>query len=359
MELFGQRLGAAPLIIAELSANHLGDLKRAFALMEAARDAGADALKIQTYTADCLTIDCGQPDFWIDSGLWAGQSLYQLYEKAQTPFEWQKPLFEHAARLGIPLFSSPFSSAGIELLERLGCPAYKIASFEIVDLPLIRCAAQTGKPLILSTGMASTAEIDEAVAAARESGCTELVLLHCVSSYPAQPRQFNLMNLRTMAERYSCPTGLSDHSLDATTGIAASALGAVLIEKHLKAAGDQSGPDAGFSIEPEAFQLFAEACRTAAASVVRGTAAGQVVESENRRFRRSLYWVQSVKAGERITEAQLRVIRPGFGLAPKELDQILGKTLRVDVDRGERVAWDQIAQGPGGTASKGTEGEAQ
>lgn len=332
----GRPIGAEypPYVIAELSGNHNGDIERAFALMAAAKEAGADAVKLQTYTADTLTIDHDGDDFRIKGGLWAGQTLYSLYQQAHTPWDWHPRLFAKARELGITLFSSPFDSSAIDLLEELGTPAYKIASFEIVDLPLIRCAAITGKPLIISTGMADLGEIGEMVAAARAAGANDLVLLHCVSGYPSQPTEANLRTIPHMSAAFDVPVGLSDHSLGFAVAVASVPLGAVIIEKHLTLRRADGGPDAVFSLEPHELAMLVENCRTAWEAVGRVSYALTEGERGNVVFRRSLYVVEDIAAGEIFTERNIRSIRPGFGMPPKRLGDILGKRAARTLMRG-------------------------
>ena len=329
----------SPYIIAELSANHNGEIERAFQIMEMAKRCGADAIKLQSYTPDTITIDCDRPEFRIEGGLWGGRTLYDLYSEAFMPWEWHKPLFKKAKELGITIFSSPFDNTAVDMLEQLDCPAYKIASFEAIDLPLIEYVAKTGKPMIISTGMANEEEIGEAVAAARNAGCKQLVVLHCVSGYPAPSSDYNLATIQDMAQRFNVLTGLSDHTIDNTTAITSVALGACVIEKHVTLDRSGGGPDDSFSLEePELFQL----CRD---SKIAWEAIGNVnysrkkSEEGNATFRRSLYAVAGIKAGEAFTSKNVRSIRPGFGLAPKELPNVLGKTASRDIEFGEPVSW--------------------
>lgn len=329
----GRRIAAdaPPYVIAEMSANHNGRLETAKRLIEAAKENGADAVKLQTYRPDTITLDADTPDFQIKGGLWDGRTLYELYQEAHMPWEWHATLFEHARRVGITIFSSPFDATAVELLESLDAPAYKIASFEAVDLPLIRRVARTGKPMIISTGMADAQEIQEAVDAARARGCRELALLHCVSGYPAPAADYNLRTIPDMIERFGHVTGLSDHTLDNTTAIAAVALGAALVEKHFTLDRSGGGPDDSFSLEPADLAALCRGARTAWEALGRVDYGRKSSEIGNAQFRRSLYFVKALKAGDTITEDAVRSVRPGFGLPPKRLDDVLGQTLARDV----------------------------
>lgn len=315
----------APYIIAELSANHNGRLETALRIMEEAKKAGADAVKLQTYRPDTITLDSDAEDFRIKGGLWDGRTLYELYEEAHMPWEWHKPLFEHARKLDIPVFSSPFDTTAVDLLEDLNAPAYKIASFEAVDLPLIRCVAATGKPMIISTGMADAEEIQEAIEAAREGGCEQLAILHCVSGYPAPAEDYNLRTIPDMISRFGLVTGLSDHTLDNTTAIASVVLGASVIEKHFTLDRNGGGPDDSFSLEPEDLAALCRDSKTAWKALGQVDYGRKSSEQGNAQFRRSLYFVKDIKAGEVITPDSVRSVRPGFGLAPKYLDQVIGQ----------------------------------
>ena len=326
-----------PYVIAELSANHNGDLDQALRIIDAAQQAGADAVKIQTYRPDTITLKSDAPDFTITDGLWAGHTLYDLYEWAHTPWDWHEALFAHAARRGITLFSSPFDTTAVDLLENLGAPAYKIASFEAVDLPLIRYVAATGKPMIISTGMADLDEISEAVEAARAGGCKELALLHCVSGYPAPASDYNLATIPDMAARFGLPVGLSDHTLDNTTAIASVALGACIIEKHVTLDRQGGGPDDSFSLEPADLAALCDGTRTAWNALGRVDYGRKSSEQGNIQFRRSLYFVESLRAGQVITAQAIRSVRPGFGLAPKHLDRIIGCRVKRDVAKNTPV----------------------
>ena len=344
ISIAGRRIAAdtAPYIIAELSANHNGKLETALKIIEEAKKAGADAIKLQTYTADTITLDCDSAEFQIHGGLWGGKTLYQLYQEAHMPWEWHKPLFERAHKLEITIFSSPFDNTAVDLLEDLNAPAYKIASFEAVDLPLIKYVASTGKPMIISTGMADAEEIQEAIDAAHDGGCKELAVLHCVSGYPAPSEDYNLRTITDMMQRFGLVTGLSDHTLDNTTAIASVALGASIIEKHFTLNRNGGGPDDSFSLQPEE---LAALCRD---SKIVWRALGQVdygrKESEqgNVQFRRSLYFVKDLRAGERVGRDAVRSVRPGFGIAPKFLGEVLGKRLRQDVKANTPVHLDGL-----------------
>lgn len=323
--------GCAPYIIAEMSANHNGDLKAALRIIEEAKCAGSDAIKIQTYRPDTITLKSDLPDFQITDGLWAGRTLYDLYEWAHTPWEWHKPLFEHASRLGITIFSSPFDHTAVDLLEDLNAPAYKIASFEAVDLPLIQYVARTGKPMIISTGMADAEEIQEAIDAAREGGCKELAILHCVSGYPAPAEDYNLRTIPDMIERFGLVTGLSDHTLDNTTAIASIAMGASIIEKHFTLDRNGGGPDDSFSLEPAEMAALCRDSKTAWASLGQVDYGRKSSEQGNVKFRRSLYFVKALKAGDIIDGECIRSVRPGFGMAPKHTADVVGRRVTTDI----------------------------
>jgi pseudaminic acid synthase len=338
----GRDIGAncAPYVIAEMSANHNGNLDAALRLIEEARRAGADAIKIQTYRPDTLTLKSDLADFQITDGLWAGRTLYDLYEWAHTPWEWHKPLFEHARHLGITLFSSPFDSTAVDLLEDLNAPAYKIASFEAVDLALIRYVANTGKPMIISTGMADAEEINEAIDAAREGGCKELAILHCVSGYPAPAADYNLRTIPDMIRRFGLVTGLSDHTLDNTTAIVSVAMGAAIIEKHFTLNRKGGGPDDSFSLEPAELEALCQDSKTAWAALGKVDYARKSSEQGNVKFRRSLYFVKDLKAGDVITADAVRCVRPGFGLAPRHLQHVLGQKAIRDIQANTPVGPD-------------------
>jgi pseudaminic acid synthase len=346
IEIAGRRIGAAhpPFVICELSGNHNGSLERALAMIDAAAATGCDAIKIQTYTADTITMDVDRPEFRIAGGLWDGRTLHDLYREAQTPYDWHAALFARAAERGVILFSSPFDETAVDLLDGLGAPAYKIASFEAVDLPLIRYAAAKGKPLIISTGMANLAEIEAARDAALEAGAAGVVLLHCVSSYPAAMEDANVRTVADMAGRFGCPVGLSDHTPGTAAAVAAVALGASVVEKHFTLARADGGPDAAFSLEPAEFTALVADCKAAWSAL--GRAHYDLLGSErgNVAFRRSLYVAADVKAGEPLSRANVRSIRPGNGLPPGELDAVLGRPAARDLKRGEPLAWDMVAK---------------
>lgn len=321
-----------PFVIAEMSANHNGDLENAYRILNAAKAAGADSIKMQTYRPDTITLKSERPDFQISEGLWKGHTLYDLYEWAHTPWGWHQKLFEHARKIGITIFSTPFDSTAVDMLEELETPAYKIASFEATDLPLIRYVASKGKPMIISTGMADLEEIGEALQAARDGGCDEIALLHCVSGYPAPASDYNLATLPDMARHFDVPVGLSDHTLDNTTAIASVALGACVIEKHFTLDRSGGGPDDSFSLEPDEFSALCRDAKTAWQALGRVDYGRKSSERSNVVFRRSLYFVKSLSAGETITPDAVRSVRPGYGAAPKHLDAIVGKTLREAVE---------------------------
>jgi N-acetylneuraminate synthase len=332
-----------PFVICELSGSHNGSLERALLMLDAAAATGADAIKLQTYTADTITLDDDGPDFLIESGLWAGRRLHDLYAEAHTPYDWHPALFARARELGVILFSTPFDETAVELLEGLDAPAYKIASFEAVDLPLIRRVARAGKPMIISTGLASLDEMAEALAAAREGGCEEVALLHCVSSYPAPIEEANVRTVPDLRERFGVITGLSDHTPGSAASVAAVALGACIIEKHFTLARSDGGPDAAFSLEPAEFAALVSDCHGAWAALGRPHYDVLGSEAAAAGHRRSLYVVADVAAGEVITSAHVRSIRPGHGLAPKHLDAVIGRRAARDLKRGERLAWEMLA----------------
>ena len=332
----------SPFVIAELSGNHGGSLDKALALVDAAANAGVHAIKLQTYTADTMTLDVHNSDFRIEdpNSLWDGSSLYELYDRAHTPWEWHREIFEHARGKGLLAFSTPFDLTAVDFLEELDVPCYNIASFENVDLPLIRYVAETGKPLIISTGMASREEIEDAVTAARDSGCRELVLLKCTSAYPAPPENSNLATIQDLRETFACEVGLSDHTLGIGVAVASVAMGASVIEKHITLSRSDGAVDSAFSMEPwEMQQLVIESERAwrAVGSVVYGPSDA---DRSSLKYRRSLYVVEDLRAGDIVQQDDLRAIRPGFGLAPKHLGSVVGRKLVADVLRGTPVSWD-------------------
>ncbi len=332
-----------PYIIAELSANHNGDINRAFKIMEEAKKAGADAIKLQTYTADTLTIDSDKEDFQIKGGLWDGQTLYELYKGAHMPWEWHKPLFEKAKELDITIFSSPFDSTAVDLLEKLDAPAYKIASFELVDLDLIASVAQTGKPMIMSTGMANQEEIREAIDTAYKHGCKDLVVLHCVSGYPTPAEQYNLRTIADISSRFNVLSGLSDHTIDNATAVASVVLGACLIEKHVTLDRSGGGVDDTFSLEPKELAQLCQDSKTAWQALGNVNYERTEAEKGNVKFRRSIYFIKNMEEGELITEEHIKSIRPGYGLAPKYMGQVLGQKVRCNVERGTPVTTNILA----------------
>jgi N-acetylneuraminate synthase len=331
-----------PYIIAELSANHNGSIERAFESILAAKEAGADAVKIQTYTADTMTIDCNREEFQITGGLWDGYSLYDLYKEAQTPYEWHKRLFDYAKEIGITIFSTPFDETAVDLLEELGTPVYKIASFEMTDLPLVKYVAQTKKPMIISTGMANLEEITEVVRVARENGCTDLILLHCISSYPAPAEQSNLKTIPDLAERFGVITGLSDHTMGTTVATTSVALGACLIEKHFTLSRTDKGPDSEFSLEPQELKQLCIDTKIAWQSLGQAGYEKKEAEKSNVKYRRSIYAVKDIKKGDKLTQENIKRIRPGLGLEPKHYDEIISKAAKCDIDRGTPISFDVI-----------------
>jgi pseudaminic acid synthase len=335
-------LGEPPFIIAELSANHGGDRERALRLLEAAAAAGADAVKLQTYRADTITLDSRAPEFMIEGGLWAGRSLYELYEAAHTPWEWHEALFARGRELGVTVFSAPFDLTAVDFLEGLGCPAYKVASFELVDHPLVAAMARTGKPLIMSTGMASCAEIEEAVRVARDAGAAELALLHCVSGYPSSPADYHLATLQDMQRRFHVPVGLSDHTLGSVTAIAAVALGACIVEKHFTLSRAEATEDAAFSLEPGEFRSMADAARSAAEAIGGVNYSLKGGEADMVRYRRSLYVVKPLRAGATLDADSVRSVRPGYGLPPSRLPEVLGMRVCRDIPANTALREDML-----------------
>jgi N-acetylneuraminate synthase len=344
IEINGRKIGGGyPVyIIAELSANHRQSYDEAVKLVRAAGEAGADAVKLQTYTPDTITIDVDSELFRHKTGPWAGRTLYDLYSEAYMPWEWQPELKKVAGDLGIDLFSTPFDETAVDFLERMDVPAYKIASFEIVDIPLIEYTASKGKPMILSTGMATSAEIEEAVGAARKAGASQIALLKCTSAYPAPPEEMNLQMIPHLAEKFGVPVGLSDHTLDIAVPVAAVALGACIIEKHFTLSRKVPSPDSAFSLEPDEFGEMVQAVRTA------GKALGGIryevskAELESRNFRRSLFVVRDMAAGEVFSRESVRSIRPAYGLHPRYLKDVMGKRAAQDIKRGTPLGWDLV-----------------
>ena len=336
-------LGCPPFVIAELSANHNGSLDRALDIMTAASEAGADAVKLQTYTADSLTIDYDGPGFTIEGGLWDGYTLHALYEEAHTPWGWHETLFARGRELGLIVFSSPFDASAVDFLEDLGAPAHKIASFELMDLPLIRKVAATGKPMIMSTGMASLADIDTAVTTARESGAGDIALLHCTSGYPTPADETDLRTIPHLAEAFGLVTGLSDHTPGVGAPVAAVALGAAIIEKHFTLDRADGGPDAAFSLEPAEFRMLCDSVKLGWEALGGVRYERTAAESGSMQFRRSLYIVADMAADDVLTVENLRSIRPGFGLPPKYIDVLLGKRVNRAIARGTPMSWDLIA----------------
>lgn len=331
-----------PFVIAEVSANHNGDLQKALRIIDMAAERGADAVKLQTYTPDTMTIDCDKPDFQIRGGPWDGHTLYSLYQWAQTPFEWQEAMFERARAHGLTVFSTPFDDTAVDLLETLDAPAYKIASFEAVDLPLISRVARTGKPMIISTGMANLEEIEQAVACARGNGCRELALLHCVSGYPTPPEQANLRTITDLARRFDAVIGLSDHTLGTTTAIVATALGASIIEKHVTLSRADKGPDSEFSLEPDELEALCRDAKVAWSALGEPGYERKPAEEPNAVFRRSIYVVEDIPEGAELTRQNVRCIRPGYGLPPRHFEEVLGRRAARRLERGAPLRWEDL-----------------
>ena len=344
-DIDGIRIGAGhpAFIIAEISANHGQDLERAQRLVEEAKKAGADAVKLQTYTADTITLDCDRPEFFVEGTIWNGQRLYELYESAHTPWEWHPQLKNIADQLGMPLFSSPFDKSAVEFLETLNVPAYKIASFELIDIPLLRQVGSTGKPVILSTGMAALSEIREAVQTLYQAGTSEIALLKCTSAYPAPPESMNLRTISSLIQEFSCPCGLSDHSMSHDAAIASVCLGGSIIEKHLTLQRSDGGPDAAFSLEPSEFSEMVQRVR-AVERVLGNTCFGpSKSDVGNLKFRRSLYVVQDIQKGDAFNVGNVRSIRPANGLAPKHWNDVIGRTATKPISKGTPLEWEHIA----------------
>jgi pseudaminic acid synthase len=341
----GRRIGGGQpvYVIAEISANHNQDYDQAVRIIHAAKEAGADAIKLQTYTPDTITIRSDREYFKIGGGtLWDGNTLYDLYREAYTPWEWQPKLKQVADGLGMDLFSSPFDQTAVDFLEKMNVPAYKLASFELVDIPLIRKMAQTGKPMIISTGMATLEEIEEAMETVRTAGATQIALLKCTSAYPAPPDEMNLRTITEMTHLYKVPVGISDHSMSIAVPVAAVALGASIIEKHITLSRSEKGPDSAFSLEPDEFKSMVEAVRIAERALGKIHFGVSAQEESSRVFRRSLFVIQDVKSGEVFTEENVRSIRPGHGLHTRYLPEILGKRAACDVERGTPMSWDLL-----------------
>jgi pseudaminic acid synthase len=344
MTIDGRKIGKGhkPYIIAELSANHNGSIVRALETIEMAALSGADAIKLQTYTADTMTIDSDLDDFQIRGGLWDGYKLYDLYKEAHTPFEWHEAMFTKAKELGVTIFSTPFDETAVEMLESLNAPAYKIASFEVTDLPLIRRVAETRKPMIISTGMANLSEITDAVTTARDAGCNELAVLHCISGYPSPVEQANLATIADIEKRFGCVVGLSDHTLGTVVSVASITMGASLIEKHVTLSRIEKGPDSEFSLEPDELKVLCADTKSAWEAIGKAGYDRKPVEEANIKFRRSIYFVEDMKAGDTIKSSSIRRIRPGFGLAPKNFELLIGKRVKSDIARGTATSWELI-----------------
>ena len=340
----GVGAGSAPLVIAEMSGNHNQSLERAFEIVDAAAQSGAHALKIQTYTAETMTIDIREREFFIsdEKSLWKGESLFDLYKKAYTPWEWHEAIFDRAKKQKMLAFSTPFDRTAVDFLENLNVPCYKIASFENTDLPLIKYVAATGKPMIISTGMATFAELDETVDAARSAGCNDLVLLKCTSTYPSTPDDSNILTILEMRSRYGCEIGISDHTMGIGVSVAAVALGATVIEKHFTLQRSDGGVDSAFSMEPQEMAQLVIETERAWQSMGKVQHGPTEKEKASLVFRRSLYVVADVKAGERLTSVNVRAIRPGNGIAPKFYDEVIGKTAKRDIARGTPLAHELI-----------------
>jgi len=346
IEINGRAIGPGhpTYIIAELSANHHQSFDRAVEIIHLAHKAGADAVKLQTYTADTLTLDSHQSHFKIQSGtVWDGTSFHELYDKAHTPWDWQPELKKIANQLELHLFSSPFDATAVDFLETMNVPAYKIASFEIIDIPLLRKVAKTGRPVIVSTGMATVEEIEQALRTLNDHGCNEIALLKCTSAYPAPPESMNLKTIPDLAFRFQIPVGLSDHTLEDQSAIVSVALGASIIEKHITLSREEEGPDSGFSLEPHEFARLVDSVRVAEKAVGRVHYGGTQSDENNRTFRRSLFAVQDIKAGESFTPENVRSIRPGQGLEPIHLDQILESNATEEIPRGTPLTWRHVA----------------
>lgn len=353
MDIMSQRNGKIqmandfkyPFIIAEMSGNHNQSLDRALRIVDAAAEAGVDAVKLQTYTADTMTIDSNRPEFIIDDpkSLWYGRKLYDLYKEAHTPWEWHKPIFERCKERGVMGFSTPFDNTAVDFLESLSVPMYKIASFEIVDIPLIKKVASTGKPMLISTGMATVEEIQEAVDAARNSGCKDITLLKCTSTYPADPKNSNILTITDMEKRFKCKVGISDHTLGIGAAIASIALGSVVIEKHFTLSRAEGGVDSTFSMEPDEMKQLVMESKNACEALGKSFYGPTENERDSLKFRRSLYAVKDIKKGEKFTEENIRSIRPGYGLSPKYYNKILGRQVARSIKRGNPILLEDVA----------------
>ncbi len=345
MKINSRKVGKdfAPYVIAEMSANHNGDIENAKKIITAAHVSGADAVKIQTYKPDTITLDSKSEEFMIrDGGLWDGRSLFDLYEEAHMPWDWHEPLFKFAKEIGISIFSSPFDKTAVDLLEELSAPAYKIASFEIIDLPLIKYVASTKKPMIISTGMANKEEISEALGAAKEGGCNDVALLHCISSYPADPSDYNLKTIADMESSFNVNVGISDHTLNNTTAITSVAFGACIIEKHFTLDRSGGGPDDSFSLEPDELRSLCEDSKAAWKAIGGIDYKLKEAESSNIKFRRSLYFIKDLKKGEKIKQSDIASVRPGYGIPPKNFDLIIGKEVSKDVKKNTAIKFSDI-----------------
>ena len=331
-----------PYIIAEMSANHNGSIERAFETIRHAKLCGVDAVKMQTYTPDTMTIDSANDDFLIKEGIWKGRTLYELYSEAYTPFEWHEPLFNYAAEQGVTIFSSPFDETAVDLLASLNAPAYKVASFELIDLPLIECIASQRKPMFMSTGMATLEEIGTAIETARRNGCDQLVIFHCISGYPTPLEEANLGAIRLLRTEFDVEVGLSDHTLGNLASIVATTMGAAAIEKHFTLSRDDGGLDSAFSIEPDEMTQLVSDTRLAHAGLGAGSLARSKAEEANRNYRRSLYFVKDLQPGHQITEDDIQIIRPGFGLSPSHYSAVIGSILSAPVRHGDRVTLDVL-----------------
>jgi N-acetylneuraminate synthase len=344
MKINGREIGrnVPPYVVAELSANHNGNIERAFEIIKSARDSGADAIKIQTYTADTMTLDCDSKDFIIDDGLWKGRTLYELYKWAETPYEWHKEIFDYANKIGITCFSTPFDETAVDLLEDLNTPAYKVASFEIIDIPLLRYIATTRKPIIISTGMANLEEITEAVEVVKECGCTDIALLHCISSYPAPLEQSNLKVIEDLRKKFNLTVGLSDHTMGIIASVTSVALGASIIEKHFTLDRTDKGPDSDFSIEPNELSDLCKLSKDAWKALGKADYRIKDAELDNIKYRRSIYVVKGMSPGDVITRENIRRVRPGYGIMPKHFDSVIGKSVNRKIQKGQPLKWDFI-----------------